>query len=107
MQLDELIAKLPEEYQPWGKQYGNALIDMGFNELTAWADLIANAKWQDAYKALAARMTTKQLIESQEAVNAKLKVINKRNASHVAMQEQMVKDAMTIGILLLKAKVDM
>jgi hypothetical protein len=103
--IEEVIERLPEEYREWARQYGDAIISMGFDELTLWVDRIVNAQWREAYRILAARMTTEQLIASQEAINEKLRALNRRNASFLVMQKQMVKDALTIGVLMLRARV--
>lgn len=105
MALEDLIEKLPIEYQQWARHYGDAILGMGYNELLAWTDLILKGNYSGAYKELAQKMTTEQLLASQEHINNMLKQANKRNATIIAMQKQAVIDAMTIGLMLLKSKI--
>jgi len=44
------------------------------------------------------------LLDEQTRINERIKSLNKTNAMYIAMQKQMVMDALTIGILLLQAK---
>jgi hypothetical protein len=102
MSLEDIIEKLPPEYQGWAKTYGEALLSMTFDEIAIWIDHVQASNWQAAYKSLVSKMSTQQLLDSQEDVNARLLVLKKRNASYKAMMEQMVRDALTIGLHLLK-----
>jgi hypothetical protein len=103
MTLEEIIAKLPEEFQPWARQYGNAFLDMAFTELTNLVDKIAEGNFADAYAVIVSRFTTEELIRSQQRVNEELIKLNKQNASFAEFQKQLVKDALNILLLIFHA----
>ena len=103
--LQDLINKLPEEFQALATQYGSALVEMTSEELTVWVSNLISGKTCEAHKELIKRMKTSQLIEANKAVSKQMLALNKKNFKAIEFQEQMLKNALSIGLLMLKAKI--
>ena len=101
--IEEIINKLPDAYKGWARRYAVILVDMGFEEIDKWVDSVVNLNWADAYKSLAVRMTTEQLLTAQEQVNQALRELNKQAVDFIQIQKQMVREALSIAIMILKA----
>lgn len=101
--IEEIIGKLPDAYKDWARRYAAILVDMGFEEIDKWVDSVVNLNWADAYKSLAVRMTTEQLLTAQEQVNQALRELNKQAVDFIQIQKQMVREALSIAIMILKA----
>jgi hypothetical protein len=101
--IEEIISKLPDAYKGWARRYAAILVDMGFEEIDKWVDSVINLNWADAYRSLAVRMTTEQLLTAQEQVNQALRELNKQAVDFIQIQKQMVREALSIAIMILKA----
>lgn len=101
--IEEIISKLPDAYKGWARRYAAILVDMGFEEIDKWVDSVVNLNWADAYKSLAVRMTTEQLLTAQEQVNQALRELNQQAVDFIQIQKQMVREALSIAIMILKA----
>lgn len=102
--LDDLIAKLPDEFKPMAEKYGSIVLEAAQEDVTEWIGYITQGNWQEAYRFVAMNMTTSDLLDEQQRINEQLKALNKKNAMYIAMQRQMVQEALTTGVLLLQAK---
>jgi hypothetical protein len=102
--LADLVAQLPEEFRPMAQKYGSMILEAAQEDVTEWIGYITEGNWQEAYRFVAMNMTTSDLLDEQTRINERIKSLNKKNAMYIAMQKQMVQDALTIGILLLQAK---
>lgn len=102
--LKELIEELPEALQPIADKYASSLLTMSQEELTAWIGNIVIGQTGKAHSQLINRMSTPQLVAAGKSVNDKLKALNKKNYDRIVFQQEMLKQALSVGILLLKAK---
>jgi len=100
--LDELIAGIPPAYQQIARDYAPLLLEMGQDAITAWTGSIMAGQWSEAYRAIVRRMPTDAVIAAQDAVNVRLRAMNRRNASYLEVQRQIVQDAITTGLLLFR-----
>lgn len=102
MTTEEIIAKLPEEYQPIAQRYVTLLLDMGFGELQAWAEKIAGENWPVAYESLVKKMSTTEIINEQKKANEILKALNKENAT----QRELILQIFLTSLLMLRKEVE-
>ena len=63
MNIEDLIAQLPESLKPIGREYGPALLEMTGEELWAWVRLLLNGQDVAAHRALVAKMSNADLAE--------------------------------------------
>ena len=76
MTLDELIAKVPEQFRPLAVEYGPAFIKMGEAEIVAWIDLIARGKTDEAYKQILANLPTGDFLAEWTSLNQSWETAN-------------------------------
>ena len=103
--LEDIIESLPDKYHPWAMRHGDALTKFSFEQLEAWVGTVLAGELERAYNDLAANMTTKQLLRSQSEINSELVALDAQNAYLIQMQQQAVKEALTIGLLMLRAAI--
>lgn len=103
--MKELIDKLPEELRPLANRYLSALITMTEEELAVWVEAIIAGKGRQAYNQLTQRMTTSQLVDANKAVNKRLLDLNKIYYKRIEFQREMLRQALTIGLLIAKNKI--
>ncbi len=106
MTTEELIAKLPDEYQPIARRYVSLLLDMGFDELQGWVEMLANGNWKQAYETVVAKMTTTEVVNEQKRVNEILKALNKENADQIAAQKEIIQQVFLTSLLMLRKEVE-
>lgn len=106
MTIEELIQKIPEEYRLIARRYTTLLLDMGFKELQDWVDLIATGNWQQAYKAIVAKMPTDEIIAEQKKANELLKKMNKENADMLAGQRAILQQILLTSLLMLRKEIE-
>ena len=106
MTTEELIAKLPEEYQSLARRYVTILIDMGFEDLQGWVEMLASGNWQKAYEAVVSKMPTGEVLKEQKKVNEILKALNKDNAERVAAQKAIIQQIFLTSLLMLRKEVE-
>jgi thiaminase len=102
MTTEELIAKLPEEYQPIARRYVSLLLDMGFDELQSWIEILASGNWREAYISMVSKMSTIDILNEQEKVNEILKKLNKENANMYAAQKEMIQQIFLTSLLMVR-----
>lgn len=106
MKIDDLIAKLPEEYRAIAKRYAPLLINMGFEELQDWVERLAGGDWQQAYKDLVSKMTTTEIVDEQDKANEIMKALNKENADLVAAQSNLMQQILLSTLLMLRGQIE-
>ena len=106
MTIEELIKKLPERFQAIARRYAHLLIDMGFEELEAWIELISTGEWEQAYKNLISKMNTDELVGEQDKLNEILKALNEENAEFVSAQKDIVLQVLLTLLLMLRKQVE-
>lgn len=106
MSIEELIAKLPEEYQEIARRYTTLLLDMGFEELTAWVGLLTAGNWEGAYRELVAKMTTDEILVEERKCHEILKKLNKDNEKRIAAQFALIEQIVLTSILMLRKEIE-
>ena len=106
MKIEELIAKLPEEYREIARTYTTLLLDMGFEELQAWVEMIAKGNWQNAYRNLVAKMSTEEVLAAERKGHEMLKRLNKENADSIGTQFALIEQILLTSILMLRKEVE-
>jgi len=106
MKIEELILKLPEQYQEIARRYINLLIDMKFEELQGWVEMLAGGNWHQAYETVVSKMTTAEVLNEQKKANEILKALNKENADQLAAQKEIVQQIFLISLLMLREEIE-
>lgn len=106
MTIEKLIEKLPEEYQEIAYRYTALLLDMGFEELQAWVEMIAAGKWQKSYESLIAKMPTDEILIEERKGHEILKRLNKDNAARIALQFALIEQILLTSILMLRKEIE-
>jgi hypothetical protein len=106
MSIEDIIDKLPEEYQELAWRYLPVLAQMTFDELENWVNLLAEGNWQAAYQKLVGKMSTDELIAETVKVNEQIKELNEENTETMAMQKNIIKEILLIALNILKSKVE-
>jgi len=106
MPLEELIKKLPDEYQEMARRYLPIFINSTFDELEQWIALIAIGNWQEAYGTVVRKMDTEVLLDEQGKCNEYLRKLNKANADYMELQREMIRKSLLIGLLTLKKEIE-
>jgi hypothetical protein len=87
--LDQLIAKIPVQFQPWASQYGPAFLAMTVAEFQAWIDLIIQGDIYAAYRQIIAKLPGKDAyLASLDTNAAAWKTQNAANNASIALQKQ-------------------
>jgi len=106
MTIEEIIAKLPEEYQEIARTYTTLLLDMSFAELQTWVEMIAKGNWQNAYRNLVVKMSTEELLIAERKGHEILKRLNKENADSIATQFALIEQIILTSILMLRKEIE-
>jgi len=86
MTIEELTAKLPEEFHPVAAKYGPVLLDMAVDELWNWLELMVMGKIVVAYQVLISRMPNSDLLAELDKLNVDWEKENKANAQRLDLQ---------------------
>jgi len=103
--LKDVIESLPEEFRSLAEMYGDSLLAFSYDRLSSWVISVTNGEYVTAYKMIAEGMTTQQLIDNQKRLNTELEELNKRNAREMEVQRGMVREAMVIGLMLMRSAI--
>lgn len=90
MTLDELLAKVPEQWRPVAAEYGPALLAMTAAELWAWIDLLAKGKQAEAYAAVLAKMGGAEIVAEWNQLAAEWSAVNAQNAAKVDLSKRAI-----------------
>ena len=74
--IQQLIAKLPTDLQPWAQTYIQFVAGQTLQQLTDWINLILAGNWEAAYKQVVETMTPEQLAAELDRINANLEFNN-------------------------------
>ena len=91
MTFEEIIVKIPEQFQDIARRYLPTLAGMGEEELVGWIELISSGDWQAAYRTVVQRMDTQEQLAELDRINSDLEQLNYANAEYVKMQKEMLK----------------
>ena len=106
MSIEELIAKLPQEYREIARRYTVLLIDMSFEELRAWIELIAKGEWQNAYANLIGKMSTDEVLAEEQKGHEILKRLNKDNSERISAQFALIEQIFLTSMLMLREEIE-
>ena len=90
MTLDELIAKVPEQWRPVAAQYGPALLAMSAEDLWAWIDLLVKGYSDEAYRMLLEKLGSPEVIDEWVTLSADWQTANAANAARVDLQRKAI-----------------
>jgi len=105
--IEELMAKLPDEYNPVIAKYGPALLEMTTGELWSWIELMARGDTDRAYKTLLSRMTNAALITEMDKINAEWETTNEANAQRLKLQRNASLAILRVTLQMVMALVDL
>ncbi|KKN74444.1 hypothetical protein LCGC14_0390640 [marine sediment metagenome] len=106
MTIEELIKKLPQEYQEIAYRYTAILLDEAFDDLQGWIELIAKGKWQDAYRRIIEKMPTNEVIADEQRGHEILKRLNKNNAERIGAQFAIIEQILLTSMLMLRKEIE-
>lgn len=101
-----IIEKLPEEYQGIARRYVSLLVEMSFEELQAWVEMIAKGNWQNAYTDLIEKMSTNEVLAEERKGHEILKRLNKDNAKRIAAQFAIIEQVLLTSLLMLRTEIE-
>lgn len=84
--LDELIGKVPPEWQPVVRKYGRALLRMSADELWDWVETIIRGDEREAYRRLVQRLDNRQFVEEMQATLNSWQDANAENYRRLQLQ---------------------
>ena len=90
LDLDKLLADVPEEFRPVVAQYGPALIAMTTAEFWAWIEMLLAGDTRAAYESIVSRLDNTDLMEAWGTVTAKWTDANERNSAQIRLQKEAV-----------------
>ena len=96
--LDEPLKEIAARYIP-------IFAEMAVEDINVFVEKLMSGNWQEPYKHLIKRMTTEELGLEMDRINLKLRDLNRQNARLVDAQKEMVREALHISLLVLKAAV--
>lgn len=106
MKIEEIILKLPEEYQETAKRYVSLLVEMSFEELQAWVEMIRKGDWLKSYEKLIAKMPTDEVLAEERKGHEILKRLNKDNAERIAAQFAIIEQIFLTSLLMLRKEIE-
>lgn len=106
MKIEELIQKLPKEYRELAYRYIPLILDMGFEELKAWVEMMTKGNWQKAYQNIVAKMSTDAVLAEEKKAHEILKRLNKDNAERIAAQFAIIEQIFLILLLMLRKEIE-
>lgn len=106
MAIEEIIQQLPKEYQEIARRYIALLVDMGFEELQAWVELLRKGDWLKSYEALVAKMSTEEVLAEEKKGQEILKQLNKDNADRMEAQFTLIEQIILTSILMLRKEIE-
>ena len=83
--------------------FKNVLVNLTEEDISILIFDIHNGNWQPAYKKLVEKMSTAELCELQDTINAEFAQANARNATMVDIQERIIFSALEGWLLGYKA----
>jgi len=104
MTINDMIKKLPPEYQEIARRYVPLLVDMKFEDLKSWIEMIAAGNWQKSYKELVSKMTVDELLAEERKGHEILKQLNKDNADRIALQFAIIEQIFLTSLLMLRTE---
>lgn len=69
MTIDELQARLPEQFRPWAATYGPAFLAMTAQEVKAWIEMLIRGDVLPAYQAVLAKLPNADLLNEWDKLN--------------------------------------
>lgn len=96
--IQQLIAKLPPQFQSWAETYIQFIANNTFEQITAWINLIMLGDWQAAYEQVIANMTTEQLGQELDRINESFRLQNITNVAQMVTQRAMIQNLLSILI---------
>jgi len=105
MTLDELKAKVPDEFAPWVDQYGAAFVQMTADELKAWLDRILAGDVSGAYQEILDAAGAQGALDAWKELDASWATANKANAEKLALQKSAAMGVLKIFLAMALAAV--
>ena len=103
MTLEELQAKLPEEFRPWAVQYGPVFVAMTAEEIKAWIDRLIAGEVTGAYRDVLTKLANAELLGAGDQLVADWNAANAANKAKIDLQKSALYGL--LGILLKMALV--
>lgn len=106
MTIEELIQKLPQEYQEIANRYTTILLDDAFEDLQGWIELIRKGDWLDAYRRIIEQMPTEEVLADERKGQEILKRLNKENAGRIAVQFAIIEQILLTSLMMLRKEIE-
>ena len=105
MDLAELKAKLPPEWQAIVDQYGPAFLEMTSEEIWAWLNRALKGDMYESYKSVLEKLPNSDLLDSWESISADWQDANLANASSIAWQKDALNAILRVLVVMATAVV--
>ena len=86
--LEELIAKLPKELQPWAQKYAPWLLGLAYDDAVAWIERLAAGDIEGAYRSVVESMDSAALLAEFNTLLEEWKEANRENAQRMAVARE-------------------
>ena len=96
--IQELVAKLPLELQPYAQHYVELLLQFQTSEIAALLDLAVGGDINLAYQMLVAKMSTGELLAEMDRLNLMLIQQNKEAKAESEYLKNFLSVAIAIGL---------
>ena len=87
MTIDELKAKVPEQFSPWVEKYGVVFIQMTADELMAWIEMMLKGNQGPAMKIVFDKMNDAEILAAWNTVNEGWQTANEKNVASMELQK--------------------
>jgi hypothetical protein len=105
MNIEDLKAKLPDQFKPWAAEYGPAFLAMSAEEVKAWIELLIRGDVMKAYQDVLSKLPNAKLIEEWTALNVDWQSANEHNADRMGLQKAAAVAALKIMLAVAMAAV--
>ena len=104
--LDDLIKKVPEEFQELARAHIPILAAMAKDDIVAWIDLILNGDYEKAYRVTNNKMTPSERIDEQKRLKALYETYNRDMIGKKDMFLDFLRQILLIAVSMLWKKIE-
>lgn len=103
--IDDLIEKMPKQFQELTRAHLPILADMARDDVVAWIDLVLKGDYETAYRITNDKMSPSERIAEQKRLNTLYELYNKDSASNNQMFRDFFQQILIIAVSMLWKKI--
>ena len=104
--IDDLIEKIPEQFQDLAKAHLPILANMAKDDIISWIDLILNGDYEKAYRITNDRMSPTERIAEQKRLNVLFETYYKDTVGKRTLFQDFFRQILLIAVSMLWAKIE-